>query len=69
MSFLAQSLRPLGEDKARKCLQLLIVVGRREPSPISASDLGGIGKTVAGTLASLAAASGVKELLSRDDAS
>ncbi len=30
MSFLAQSLRPLGEGKARKCLQLLIVVGRRD---------------------------------------
>ncbi|KAI9457816.1 hypothetical protein BJY52DRAFT_457212 [Lactarius psammicola] len=39
---------------------------RREPSPL---DLAGIGKTVAGTLASLAAADGVKELLTRGDAS
>ncbi len=50
-------------------MQLLIVVGRREPSPLSTGAFSGIAKTLAGTLASLAAADGVNELFDRDDAS
>lgn len=50
-------------------MQLLIVVGRREPSPLAVSDLSGLGKTLVGTLASLAAANGVESLFNRDDTS
>ncbi|KAI9455603.1 hypothetical protein BJY52DRAFT_1188324 [Lactarius psammicola] len=42
---------------------------RREPSPLAPGTFSGIAKTLAGTLASLAAADGVKELFNRDDAS
>ena len=45
-------------------MQSLIVLGRREPEPL---ELEGIGKTLAGALASLAGADGIKDLLTRDD--
>ena len=50
-------------------MQLLIVLGRREPLSVPAGTFSGIAKTLAGTLASLAAADGVQELFNRDDAS
>ena len=58
-------LTRLGEAKLGNVLQLLIFIVRREPLSLSSlDDFGGIGKTIAGTLAGLVASDGVEELFS-----
>ena len=47
-------------------MQLLIVLGRREPA-FALGDFKGIAKSLAGTLASFGAADGIKELFGSDD--
>lgn len=53
-------LTTLGEGRARKCLLLLIVFGRREPEPLN---LGNLGKSIFGLGASLAASDAIGDLL------